>query len=582
MPFYKKIGNFNSKTFKFSGRSETSEYDAANEMLVTVLKHLADLVELSSDVFGSVENECRKVFERTRKLAIKIERCQEKVDKLNAKTAIVPLGSLSEQQVPTLTFLSCDVEKSHPSSLFATFPRPPFVNRLRQLAYGPAPPAVIPHCNLAPEADGRSASSSTTHIYCQPLKVPSVDESCTNVDSSTDRSMTSVIKVNSNVVPIDISGKSFSRMASFRRSLIHVDFLIRRKKKKDKRRNTVAEGESKDALNKFIASQNQQADNSNSFPEQKLITASENFNKPNYQEKFNDTAERNNNTDPVKSSNYLTENEIELKLENKSIDNSQVECKYTDTTMKLPYSKRKSKSNLPISTISAAMSVAVEMRQSNGNKSDDHSSSGNWSCSSDQNSSDSDKKPSLNNDPQKHLHLKDNSKISESLSHCKERFKARSLSTNKQRILSSEKYENHDPDVSSSTSSEIDKLHGDDITSINTSTESDAFFISSDESDEYLSDIPFSHEKYGSATSLSTLSDRSLNSLLSQTGSEITSSTGTLTSVGEEKLLMPPPPPPPKTVAASILLEIKNEDVQNLQYKAYRPMNFFSKWFISV
>ncbi|KAH9382121.1 hypothetical protein HPB48_007168 [Haemaphysalis longicornis] len=47
------------------------------------------------------------------------------------------------------------------------------------------------------------------------------------------------------VVPIDTSESSFNRLSSVRRSLIHVDFLIKRKKH-HKRRNTISDGNSKE------------------------------------------------------------------------------------------------------------------------------------------------------------------------------------------------------------------------------------------------------------------------------------------------------------------------------------------------
>ncbi|GBL90658.1 hypothetical protein AVEN_219326-1 [Araneus ventricosus] len=109
--------------------------------------------------------------------------------------------------------------------------------------------------------------------------------------------------------------------------------------------------------------------------------------------------------------------------------------------------------------------------------------------------------------------------------------------------------ESKEIEISSYTSSDNNATH-DDETSNGTSAESDVFFISSDESDD-SSDIIFENN-YRSSLSISTISDGSLNSLLSQTGTEMTSSSGTLTSIGLEPLPPPPPPPPPAIVAATI------------------------------
>ncbi|GFV38368.1 uncharacterized protein TNCV_4949611 [Trichonephila clavipes] len=57
----------------------------------------------------------------------------------------------------------------------------------------------------------------------------------------------------SSIVPVDTSGRGFERMSLLRRSLIHADFVIKRKKskKRSKRRHTFCEGDSRE-LDKVI------------------------------------------------------------------------------------------------------------------------------------------------------------------------------------------------------------------------------------------------------------------------------------------------------------------------------------------
>lgn len=102
--------------------------------------------------------------------------------------------------------------------------------------------------------------------------------------------------------------------------------------------------------------------------------------------------------------------------------------------------------------------------------------------------------------------------------------------------------ENKELESSSCASSENNGTM-DDRASNATSGNSEVFFISSDESDEDISDLIF-EPNYGSSLSVTTASNGSLNSLLSQTATEMASSTGTLTSVGLDRLPTPPPPPP--------------------------------------
>lgn len=183
-----------------------------------------------------------------------------------------------------------------------------------------------------------------------------------------------------------------------------MDFFIRRKKKKDKRRNTVTEGntkELKEALHNIINEKSQCAKEThlkcekNSIHENnhKIQVESSEINKivngetnNNSSDKTTCSAEKSRNCFPIDANS-----EEKNKINTSKSEKLDLKKTYTSETTKLSScSKRKTKGRIPISTISAAMSVAVEMRQLNGNnKSEDQSSSGNWSYSSDPNSSDS-------------------------------------------------------------------------------------------------------------------------------------------------------------------------------------------------
>ncbi|GFQ83676.1 uncharacterized protein TNCT_290031 [Trichonephila clavata] len=464
------------------------------------------------------------------------------------------------------------VSESPDSPIFCTFPRPPEVDRLRQLASGPSPPAFIPSHKVAPEADGepREVSNSaptTTHIYCQPLPMQNFCKSqSSSINTETPRNGMTTIKVPSSIVPIDVSGQSFSRMANFRRSLIHVDFFIRRKRKKDKRRNTVTEGDTKelkDVLQNIINEECQRTfmSNGENFKHENdhnLRLHNEN-NKITIEEKNNNSSESNASSILIKNFNTIDINSEEknklnaTKNENVKLDSKSLQ---TSESMK-PYTanKRKLKSHIPISTVSAAMNVAVEMRQLNvKNKVADQSSNGNYT-----NSSDSENKTNFSDNTYViNTELND---IDTSVSNGKAyRNSSKVMSMNSEELNSSVGKE---MEISSCTSSDNNTAH-DDATSNGTSTESDVFFLSSDESDD-SSDIIFKNN-YGSSLSLSTVSDGSLNSLLSQTGTEMTSSTGTLTSIGLEPAL---PPPPPAIVAATVA----DNEVTNI----CNHLDFFNK-----
>ncbi|CAL1261524.1 unnamed protein product [Larinioides sclopetarius] len=577
MPFYKwiiengKNSGLENSIFYNPNECKT-DWDvnaSGNKQMVCVIRHLAQLVGIASDIFGTIDTECKSIFQRTNNLMEKVRHCQDIVDNLNAKAVKVPVSSLSGAREPCSVYKSSHAAEDEP--IFCTFPRPPEVDHLRQLANGPSPPAFIPSHKVAPETDGEISSPTKTHIYCQPLPVRNLykypHNNNTEKSTGTPNGMTT-IQVPSTVVPIDVSGQPFNRMATFRRSLIHVDFFIRRKKKKDKRRNTVAEGDTKelkDVLHNIINEECQRAVMSTRTFEKNISTCDSDHhsklqnenNRANrivFEEKNNNSSDAN--IPSIQSFRDCTTREVSSEEKNKinAAKNETVKLESksqpADLTKSAAINKRKLKSHIPISTISAAMNVAVEMRQMNGhNKTEDQSSSGNWSYSSDINSSDSENKTNSN---EKNVYSTKDTDVNDAASPIpngkanKHRFKAKSSKSEESNHNMAK--ECKEIEISSYTSSDNNATH-DDETSNDTSAESDVFFISSDESDD-SSDIIFENN-YGSSLSVSTISDGSLNSLLSQTGTEMTSSSGTLTSIGLEPL-PPPPPPPPAIVAATI------------------------------
>ncbi|XP_035230490.1 uncharacterized protein LOC118202414 isoform X2 [Stegodyphus dumicola] len=397
-----------------------------------------------------------------------------------------------------------------------------------------------------------------------------------------------------------------------------VDFLIKRKKKKDKRRNTVTEGDTKEikeVLHNIINDEKHHSGRNNTIKsfqtisDKNEIDCSPEIQNENDSVKKNGHDEKNNNSSDsncFEDSNYLNT----VKMCNGSHQQSKTTCdknggikldlnKNSDCAPKVSFSnKKKSKSNIPISTVSAAMSVAVEMRQHDDNRSEDQSSSGNWSCSSDHNSSDSEHKSRSRENSEFVSSAHANTLLTEHYIDYKNRLKSkRSVSSYLERKTSVKENKSVEETTSSCDSSEVDtRPLRDDISSNAPSTESDAFYISSDESDEELSDTIFSQKTYWSSTSLSTLSDGSLNSLLSQTGTELTSSSGTLTSIGLERLPTPPPPPPSVTAATTrkeVLIEVvpksttsdesivtkndKNHSNQNISPKSTRKSKSMHK-----
>lgn len=158
--------------------------------------------------------------------------------------------------------------------------------------------------------------------------------------------------------------------------------MIRRRKKKDKRRNTVTEGEVKDlknALKKIETLENHCTIQKSSSAHQQISVESKNdYNNKVYGDKQNDKnpIEENNNAANINSSKKasytIIDDQISTEEKNQNIlhgKGQKKEQKLNEHDAKyFQSSKRKPKSHIPISTVSAAMNVAVEMRQCNGIK----------------------------------------------------------------------------------------------------------------------------------------------------------------------------------------------------------------------
>ncbi|KAG1688931.1 hypothetical protein GQR58_007873 [Nymphon striatum] len=225
------------------------------------------------------------------------------------------------------------------------------------------------------------------------------------------------------MVPIDVTGAGFQRMSNFRRSLLKITFLEKRKKKKKaKRRNTICEGESGSSIKKEVQDALTQTDNTFNVPVKRrsmglfnlrrksadMLESSDNIflsgnlkktsistscqtedysnaesqNKGS-KKKLSTSTDKENLSGPNKFfRGFLRSTKLKsLKNSTSSVNKESVVTKST--------SNKKGNSVIPISTLSQAMNVAVKMRDgsirtgtSTPKDEDRNSSSGNWSASS--------------------------------------------------------------------------------------------------------------------------------------------------------------------------------------------------------
>lgn len=96
MPFYKYIIHTGKTSdtkrndySTFRNKNEFNDGAFANQRMVKAIRHMSQLIKIADDIFGSIELECQGIFERTNRLSVKIQNCQDIVDGLNAKAVKV-------------------------------------------------------------------------------------------------------------------------------------------------------------------------------------------------------------------------------------------------------------------------------------------------------------------------------------------------------------------------------------------------------------------------------------------------------------------------------------------------------------
>ncbi|XP_075552240.1 uncharacterized protein LOC142585394 isoform X1 [Dermacentor variabilis] len=437
-------------------KNVTDELEAsANSTLVGALRQLACLVAVADNIFEGIAAECKIIYERSVQLKDKLDRCERSVSQLNAKAVPIPLGDLTKFSQLKEHYRT---RYEHASCLFTRDSRP---QRVRQLyEHAAATPALHVIRGAAVDDGWSAAEDSPRRLFlCMPVwgdasRARNVDldietrrpaslvtagqdardsgaEELLTLPSPEEKMHALSLEYPAVVVPIDTSESSFNRLSSVRRSLIHVDFLIKRKKH-HKRRNTISDGNSKEIVEALTSRKKSGTlvktealiHSSCQTDDDLLQTATstkssgrsgggatskrrpeESPSSGELSSSSSTTTETNVNSKPEKRlSFYEAMNFSRLgrdwKFLKKSGKNKEADsgshgvaknetgrAAESGTSTGGSEKKKRSSSLLPISTNSGAMTVAVKLRETSARTSakggeDGQSSSGNWSASS--------------------------------------------------------------------------------------------------------------------------------------------------------------------------------------------------------
>uniref|UniRef100_A0A8C2JHH6 NHS-like 1b n=1 Tax=Cyprinus carpio TaxID=7962 RepID=A0A8C2JHH6_CYPCA len=249
--------------------------------LTSILHQLSDLSRHASDIFLGIETQAVLITRRTSSIQVRLERLQLTVRKFDPKTIKIPVSNLDEEKKWTVHYTAPWHQQEN---VFLPGSRPACVEDLHRQAkvnlktalrecdklrkdgfrssqYYSQGPAFSGSTNSQHEeediegddTDKKSTASSgeeekdTCQMRAQsPAQVEGVD-----VDGQMSRSKAPPLPtpeekmrqqaqaVLTDIVPINVTGETFDRQASIRRSLINTDTLVRRPKKV-KRRKTIS------------------------------------------------------------------------------------------------------------------------------------------------------------------------------------------------------------------------------------------------------------------------------------------------------------------------------------------------------
>ncbi|KFM62119.1 hypothetical protein X975_00555, partial [Stegodyphus mimosarum] len=209
--------------------------------------------------------------------------------------------------------------------------------------------------------------------------------------SPEEQAMLVALEYPSVVVPVDTSGTSFTRMSLLRRSLIHADFVIKRKKskKRSKRRHTFCEGDNRE-IEKAIRNVTNSSCQTDDLLDITSMSSTNSMHRSLSKRRSRSVLDNSRRRTSILDELDLVSLKQDSKDSATEDDKDKSPSKGSIGSMK----KSKTSSSLrsrafnPISSLSAAISIAaVKMRNSTrsggANKQDDgRSSSGNWSASS--------------------------------------------------------------------------------------------------------------------------------------------------------------------------------------------------------
>ncbi|XP_048700334.2 NHS-like protein 1 isoform X4 [Caretta caretta] len=252
----------------------------SSHSLVSLLWQLSDLSRCASDIFGEIQSQADALCRRSARLQRRLGSLRALSARLDHRRVKIPVSNLDEESRWTVHYTAPWHQQEN---VFLPSTRPPCVEDLHRQAKLNLK-SVLRECDKLRRDGYRSSQyysqgptfSSSSSAACgsyqddyeeieQKFSVPSPEEEklisikrsrtpisneCCDIDTQTnwtkslplptpeEKMRQQAQAVQTDVVPINVTGENFDRQASIRRSLIYTDTVVRRPKKV-KRRKTI-------------------------------------------------------------------------------------------------------------------------------------------------------------------------------------------------------------------------------------------------------------------------------------------------------------------------------------------------------
>ncbi|XP_062863989.1 NHS-like protein 1 [Trichomycterus rosablanca] len=253
--------------------------DVNSRTLYNILQQLSDLSSHACSIFLEIQTEAASVVHRSAALQLRLDSLQDRIRQLDHKNIPVPVSSLDEESKWSVHYTAPWHQQEN---VFLPGSRPPCVDDLHHQAkvnlktvfrecdklrkdgfcssqYSSQSPAFSSPTLSDRQLDqdgtkkkkksSESSAEEETLMYSMRPQTPLLDNicdinhynswnKCLPLPTPEEKMKLQAQSVSTDIVPINITGESFDRQSSFRRTVINTDTTIRRSKRV-KRRKTI-------------------------------------------------------------------------------------------------------------------------------------------------------------------------------------------------------------------------------------------------------------------------------------------------------------------------------------------------------